>query len=86
LLHFCCAGSQKRQCRSQKPVYFRRVLDVSKQLTSWPTDKLTSLEIRCAIINLDVIAADSCTFAVLGRKIPLAFLENGPILPRILGF
>src|ERR1700730_16523194 len=49
-------------------------------------DKLPSFEIRCAMFEPDVIAADCCTFAVLGHKIALAFLENGLILPRILGF
>src|SRR5260221_11446069 len=55
-------------------------------LTIWSSDKLTSLEIRSATVDLDVIAADCCTFAVLRRKIALASLGNGPNLPRILGF
>ena len=83
MLYFCCTESQNRLCLSHQKAYFRSVLDVWKPLTIWPTDKLTSMEIKWTSINLGVIAADCCTFAVLGRKIALASLENGPTLPRI---
>jgi hypothetical protein len=86
LLYFCCTGSQNRLRLSHPWAYFRSVFDIAKPLTIWPTDKLTSLEIRCATVDLVVIAADCCTFAVLGRKIALAVLDNEPILSNILGF
>jgi len=66
-----------------KWAYFRGVLDVWKPLTLWPTDKLTSPEIRCATLDLGVVAADCCTFAVLGRKIACIDLENRRNLPCI---
>src|SRR5260221_14794431 len=51
-----------------------------------PPAKLTSFKINGARPDLDVIAADCCIFAVPRRKIPLVFLGNGPILPRLFGF
>ncbi len=55
-------------------------------MTLWPRDKLTSMEIRWASVDLGFIAADCCTFAVLGRKIACICLENWRNLPCILDF